>query len=143
MKNLIKEYPKITTLIIGLIILFAGLPFIIVNQSKQSATSQNSTPSADTKVGVGKEGYLKVSKQTQILVASSKETEDRLVKLSVAQDTLGIAKMVLSGEAFFVDVGTKVLVIDSTFALREIRILEGKSMGDSGWVPFEFISSTK
>jgi hypothetical protein len=34
-----------------------------------------------------------------------------------------------------------VKIIDATFTLREVRLLEGEHMGASGWIPFEFVVS--
>lgn len=91
-------------------------------------------------VSRGEEGFLRVAGQKEILVASTKESLDRLVNAAVSKDNYGMGEMVLSGEAFFVDTGIKVLVIESGLTSKRIRILEGKKTGYSGWVPSEFVS---
>lgn len=87
---------------------------------------------------VGSEARLIVDSGT-VLVAADEAAYKRFLTLAVADDTLGIADMVMQGQAFLVPNGTKVKVIDSGFARREVRILEGEHFGRSGWVAYEFL----
>lgn len=63
-----------------------------------------------------------------------------LTKAAVAKDYLGMADLEVRGRIFGVDQGTRVLPIDSGFAKTKVRILEGKGLGRSGWVPYEFVN---
>lgn len=85
------------------------------------------------------EGRLIVGGQPIALVATSEAAFDRFMKIAVANDTLGIAEMVLSGSLLKVDRGTKVTIIDRGFTKTEVRILEGDHFGESGWVASEFV----
>ena len=54
-----------------------------------------------------------------------------MTQLSLAKDNLGIAKMVLAGQAFFVPGCTHAKIIDTDFssAINEVRIMDGKMIG--------------
>lgn len=88
---------------------------------------------------VGQEARLTVSSGV-VVVCRAKEGMKELTKLSVANDTLGIAEMMLRGRAFGVESGTKVLIIDNGFDVRQVRILEGQMLGRSGWVNRVFLA---
>ena len=62
-------------------------------------------------------------------------------KAERAGDIHGTAALMMAGKLTTVNNGTKVLVIDYNpgTALMQIRVLEGKGTGLSGWVPFERI----
>ena len=69
---------------------------------------------------------------------------DKTLTTDFANDTLGMAKMVMDGQAFIADPGTQVRVIDISFPdAYEVRILSGQNYSQSGWLPGEFISHTK
>lgn len=74
-----------------------------------------------------------------ILVATTKESQEKVSKILLANDELGISEVLLSGEAFAVPNCTKVKVIDTAVAIRQVRIFEGDQIGKSGWVAFEFV----
>jgi len=123
----------------------AGAFFFIVMFIIISATTSPTTPSVNTSLSqtglsIGQDGYIKVS-TAKIVVGIDKATEDEIVSSSIAGDTTGVALLVLDGKAFFVENGTKVKVIDKTMASVRIRILDGEEAGNSGWVPFEFVST--
>ena len=101
-----------------------------------------SASSASERVGVGEEGDVK-SSANKTVIATSEASFDALIKASVANDTMGIAQLVLDGRAFAVENGTKVLVIDRTTGARQVRILEGELIGETGWLPMEFVVKTK
>ncbi len=87
----------------------------------------------------GNSGILEAGTQGVVLVATNKGNLEQIVRLSGVRDTTGVTQMVLAGQAFFVDRGTRVLVIDTTFSDSNVRILDGESAGRSGWVPEEFV----
>jgi len=98
-----------------------------------------STSSGPERVTTGQEGILEISGEEEVLVAITKENMDKIVRAATIKDNLGISKMVLADQAYFVDKGTKVLVIDTTLTASQIRILDGEEIGSSGWVPKEFV----
>ena len=69
----------------------------------------------------------------------TKQGLDDYTKAAVNNDTMGMAQMIYDGEGFLASDGTKVLVIDSGLGTRQVRILDGKFIGQSGWVPMEFV----
>ena len=69
---------------------------------------------------------------------------DALMKAITRNDSYGVFDLVLAGKIFMVDEGTKVRVIDRGGFLGvsevQVRILEGKMVGRSGWLPYEFVT---
>jgi hypothetical protein len=90
-------------------------------------------------VSVGQNGRLELPGGGSVVLAVDKKALDDFTKASVAKDTIGVAAMVLSGRLFEVPSGTKCLVIDRTFAARQVRIMEGDQFGASGWVAYEWV----
>ena len=64
----------------------------------------------------------------------------RFTELAVAKDYLGMAGMEGAGQVFPVPSGTKVKVIDRGVITSEVRVMEGQHIGDSGFVPAEFVT---
>ncbi|PIR14045.1 hypothetical protein COV49_00195 [Candidatus Falkowbacteria bacterium CG11_big_fil_rev_8_21_14_0_20_39_10] len=81
-----------------------------------------------------------------VLLGRTKDDFAELQKISLAQDTFGLAQMMEVGKIFEVKSGTKVKLLDSETSLfdynsdkRQVRILEGLQMGKSGWVNYDFV----
>jgi len=74
-----------------------------------------------------------------IFLGTSKSSYEKLVRLSVARDETGILQMIYAGEAFVVAEGTRGKVIDSAFLSVEVRILDGKYKGYSGWISRDLV----
>ena len=104
-----------------------------------SSTSSTSGTSASATVNQGQNGYLHISDGQAISVMRTKQGLDDYTKAAVNKDTMGMAQMIYDGEGFLAPDGTKVLVIDSGLGTRQVRILDGKFVGQSGWVPMEFV----
>lgn len=137
MNNIIKKditRPLIIILILG----FAVFALVKIFSGGGRAPEQV----ANSSVEVGQTGYLD-SGGDNVVLGTTKESYDRMISLSVAHDTLGIAQMVLTGQAIMVNKGTSVKVISSGVSSREVRILDGKYYGSSGWVPYEFVHQNK
>jgi hypothetical protein len=111
-----------------------------VPQSSSSVAAPVSPPSA-AGLSVGDIGYARSTSGSVVVLGTNQGNEDQLVKLAVAKDIDGMEQMVLSGEAFYVDNGTKVRVIDQNVFSKEVRILAGDHSGEAGWTPTEFIVS--
>jgi hypothetical protein len=110
--------------------------FVILPVGLRGCTSASGPIS---RVTVGSKARLHVDDKEAIPVAASEQSFDRLTKASVAEDTLGIAELAVSGMMFEVPNDTRVLVIDEGFLRTQIRVLEGDHFGRTGWVPFEWV----
>lgn len=133
-----KQYTIGCLVLLGIVIVLVAL-IGSGGDSKKDGKTQSPAPTAAERLRVGEEGILRVEGQEQVLVATSKENLDKVVKALVAKDTEGLAQMVLAGEAFLVDSGTKVRVIDTALGVRQVRIFDGGTLGRTGWVPMEFV----
>lgn len=119
---------------------FGFIVLVLVISSVSGGGSNSSTPSAvSSSVNQGQNGYLHISDGQSISVVRTKQGLDDYTKAAVNNDTLGMAQMIYDGEGFLAPDDTKVLVIDSGLGTREVRILDGKFIGQSGWVPMEFV----
>ena len=96
--------------------------------------------SCDTSTGVsiGNEGTLD-SGANKSPVAITEDAFKAWTKAKVANDTHGMAQLMLIGSVFLVERGTRVLVIDSGTFTQKIRILGGGQTGRAGWVPYEYV----
>jgi|GEM_PF-2595721 len=73
------------------------------------------------------------------ILATNQDNYDKFVKVLNADDKFGYMKMLRQNQLFIIPNCTKVKVIDSAFAVRKVRILEGEYFGTSGWTAYEFI----
>lgn len=141
----------LTIVILVAISLLIGTCSAIVNptttpakNSQQSNSENNDEPSdaSNDLVGIGENGILDTGSE-DVLLGITKEDNDQIVHSYVINDLDAVTQMVLDGKAFFVPAKTKILVIDSDFPVKQVRILEGDFNGESGWVPYEFIKPSE
>ena len=133
---------------IAIVIFVIVLISIGGGDNKTPSHSPTSQPSANenNKLGIGEEGIINFREdkndcggEDKIVLGTTKEAQDKVNKALLAKDYIGIAKLILVGEAFSVDICTRGKVIDRAFGLREVRIMEGENFGESGWLPYEWI----
>lgn len=74
----------------------------------------------------------------EVPVAATKEADDEFSKVLNAKDEHGYNQLFASGKMFRVNKGTKALVIERSYTMAQVRILEGSHEGKAGWVPVEF-----
>lgn len=97
-------------------------------------------PARKSGLNIGAVGILRVDqKGSKVPVATSQEALDRLTKLSVANDSMGMAQMALAGQVLLVPDGTRAKLIDPGFLSHEVRVLEGDFAGRSGFIAAEFL----
>ena len=127
-------------LIIGLI--FVSCFVWIGNSNKSSSLTSNSSGTSSTSrhAFAGDITTLRVPDGGNVPVGIDEKAYDRIVELSVAKDTLGLAQLQLQGLMWTVPSGTRVCVISSGFLSDEVRILSGDHMGQSCIVASEFVS---
>jgi len=111
---------------------------------KETVTETPTTKSQ--KLSIGEEGIINFredkndcSGEDIIILGITKEAQGKISKALLAKDYIGLEDLLLSGEAFEVNICTKAKVIDTAFGLRQVRILEGDNFGKSGWLPYEWI----
>ena len=108
----------------------AAIAFVLISL----AGSRSKAPS----VNVGEQGRIASGAQ-RVIVGVDDAAFDQIVKSQQAHDEAGLTALVLSGRAFFIDEGTRVLVIDRSTTLRKVRTLEGPAAGRAGWIPAEWV----
>lgn len=113
---------------VGLLIVLAIIALFIAH-SLMTCSSGASTST------VGSDVFLKSSDGSgDVLLCTNDAACDELVKLAVAKDYLGMAQMEIGGRLFRVPSGTKARVIEIGLEKREVRIMQGDHIGQSGWV---------
>ena len=108
------------------------------SSSSSSNSSGSSSNSSSGYLSIGDEGVL-YNGSDQVPVAVTKDVLDQVIHMSTANDTLGYAQLVGAGLVIRVDSGTKVLILDSTVTYKQVRILEGEYVGESGWIPVDWV----
>lgn len=129
------------------LIAFVAFVILVVSTNSPSPSILNSPQELRT---VGQEGFLRLPNNPDpskaILVAPTAEIAEEVVKMYIVNDvSIGALRELTEKGVFDVSNGAKVRVIDKTFTLTKIRILQGiclidqNCIGRSGWIPKEFI----
>lgn len=74
-----------------------------------------------------------------IILAVEKDDHDELLKALIAEDWQGVYEFLVSGKGFSVDGGTQALIIDNSWTVTRVRILEGDQKGKAGWLATEWV----
>jgi len=83
---------------------------------------------------VGDKAILHSDDGAPLLVGVDKEALEAAIDASVSGDDYAGTQLLLTGQLFLVDSGTRVLVIDLTLYYTKVRILEGPYAGTAVWV---------
>ncbi len=140
----IKKQVKRQNMTFGLVGILVILIIFIARGDKNSTSTSTNTPTTEKQtLSIGEEGIINYNTDRndcsgQAILGISKEAQDKITKASNAKDKIGLAQLVLTGEAFMVDNCTKVKVIDSAMFLRQVRITDGEQFGKAGWLPYEW-----
>jgi hypothetical protein len=113
------------------------LPLAVVG-SCLICVSSSGTPAPEP-TDIGSEATIQAPDLNEVFLTIDKQADDEWTKACIAKDYIGMAQMEAVGKVFAVPNGTKVLVIGSGFATRQVRILEGDAFGKSGWLPYEWL----
>jgi hypothetical protein len=98
-------------------------------QTDQKAKETVEVPSRV--VLVGDHGVVDSGAKATFL-GTTKDNYDEVMKAAMAHDKQGMLESLIAGKAFIVDQGTRVLVIDSSFTLKRVRLLSGTKSGKAG-----------
>ncbi len=76
-------------------------------------------------------------------LGTTSENYNRLVQLANAKDAAGWENMLSNGQAFLVAEGTKARVIGTKVLQLEVRVMDGKYEGQSGWISRELVKKVR
>lgn len=118
-------------LLFAVALIFAVLIFVprLYSTKTESTTSNNSTS-----MSTGMTVYLPYT-----AVGSTKDNYNRVFKLLNADDEAGVRQMAVFGQAYIVGDGTRATVIQTGVLTIEVKILDGKSAGNYGWIAREMV----
>ena len=150
MKNHIQQRIKLAA---AIILVAAAIAIAYSRQSGSPTSGSSGSPSSQLtappqaqqipqtlpRLGIGDIGTIDDGSSSPVPLSSTKDGYDEMAKAGRAHDTVGLRQMVLTGRAFVVPVGTQARVIDTSFAMRRVRILDGKQKDAAGWLPFEYV----
>jgi len=90
---------------------------------------------------VGERGHLHSGTEL-VALAVEKKVLDEWNDALFANDTFGRTELLTSGRIFVVPDGTEVLMLDSGWSIFvcKVRILEGEHLGQTGWIPVEWVT---
>ncbi len=118
--------------LIAVVLVFYGILFTDQSTSADNAPSQVSSSSCHSQNCV----LRSPTRGGRVVVAISKQA---LEEMYSAGNDRAIALMVMNGSAFLVPQNTQVSVVDRSIGSRKVLVLNGSSMGQSGWVPMEWV----
>jgi hypothetical protein len=127
-----KQRQQRTTLGCLLSTLVVVAAFILLSKSGSQPNSSGPPPPPAMKEG--QTGRIDAQGGQSVIAAIRKEIFDQVAHAQRVNDRMGMAKIVLAGGAFLVDGGTRVLIINESGDLYEVRVLEGPMLARSGWV---------
>lgn len=118
-------------ILIGIGTLFGLFLFMMILVGLMSNTSSPS-------VKIGEEAILDDGGERTLLTIS-KEADSKFRKAKIANDKYGMGAMLLTGQAYTVKSGVKVLVLDQGMYITQVRVLEGENIGTAGWTAMEHV----
>lgn len=143
-----KNKKKVIIIFFIIVVLFiiGSLPRTRSGQSNESPITISPISNDQSKrqtLSSGEHGILNNNKdfsscEGKTTVAITKDILNEATKAQINNDKIGWNYLAADGKIFFVNNCIPVQVIDRTFTLSQIRILEGQYYGISGWVPYEF-----
>jgi hypothetical protein len=137
-KKSLQKTSIIVTLIICVPIAFVVVCTNIVslNSSYSSSDSGTESTSSYQSSSVSTGGIVKLPYG---FLGTTKDNYKRIIELSVAKDRDGIEQMISAGQALVVAEDTPAKVIQNGILNIEVRILDGKYAGQSGWISSELV----
>jgi hypothetical protein len=139
--------PKHISTRTGVVVIFAAIAFLIYANVRDDQSGQRPTAATTTSRPLvehpiyGEEGVLRMDGGSSVPVTTSQAVYDRLQQLANVDDVTGIEQLMMSGNVWMIENGTRVLVIDTDWTRFEVRILEGDRAGSSGFVHRTFVCS--
>ena len=102
------------------------------SQLKNDARSKSKTPLIGDQVILDGSGDL-------VMLATRKSDYAAVADAWIVRDQARLRQMEASGRLILVPGGTKALLIDASLGTANVKILDGRMPGRSGWVPIERI----
>lgn len=91
-------------------------------------------------VSPGEIGYLRIDSSDSVAYAGvTSDFYDQFMNAARAKNSVEMATLLIAGKAFSLRPDTVVTVITSGFSLSQVRVMEGKNQGETGWLPPQFI----
>ncbi len=107
---------------------------VAIAQSIGSGKSHTPSSGSVASMSVGSEGRLYVDETSVVPLAVDEQAYDELTKAMAARDYYGIDELVSSGRVLHLPPNTRVLVLEIGLFKKRVRILEGPSAGNAGYV---------
>lgn len=95
----------------------------------------------ESKPMTGDMAKLRTSSGQAVPVAASEEAHDRMTDLAVADDNVGLAELLATGQAAMTPAGTDCKVIETGVFTYEVRIMSGPLNGEAVFVSSDFVVS--
>ena len=115
--------------------------FWLTGCTRQENASGYESQASASEVSIGSTAYLDIDGEPEVWLARSKDGHDILVKASITKDSYRIGQLIAGNAIYLVPRGTRVLVIDEGFGVREVRVLSGQHVGETGWISYEFVKA--
>jgi hypothetical protein len=113
--------------VVGLLMLLAVL--VTIGSSTDSPSS-----SPKPRLSPGYESRISTGDSSSAIAGVSKDDFEEIARSLRINDKIGAANVMLQGRGFFINPGTRVLVLETGIELVRVRVLEGPTIGRDGWV---------
>ncbi len=111
-------------------------PFVL---PEPTPTVMRTTPEPSRSLDLGGIGRLNCGGSIPVMLGTTKDAVDEVQHSLNARDREGLREMVMRGRAFIVPSDTRAKLIDRGFFSARVRVMEGASAGQAGWIPSEYI----
>ena len=105
----------------------------VLDRATTSTRTGEQKPTPQPRPSTGQEGHV----LTNTMASATKDGRGAVTSAMVAGDTHGLAQLVASGQAFVLDGGTRILVLEKSWTVVRVRALDGQNRGRAGWIPSE------
>lgn len=133
-----KRLSKFMSWMIFIYVMVGVAVLVVLNSPKLRAVGNQPHRDRGASISVGERARIYRDRGSVVLVRTEAGW-DEFMTLAVAKDDRGIALMVLRGQAFLAEPGTLVHIIDRGFDRRRVRVLEGPTENQDGWVSTAFL----
>ena len=97
-------------------------------------TSPPSRTASEPMLQSGDRLYVKNIGGKSAIVATSLDALNKLQRAALAEDTVGLGNLALTGEIIICRPGTELKLLDRGIEQHEVRIMSGEYFGASGWI---------
>jgi hypothetical protein len=131
-----------TSFMLALVSLFAFIIVLGALLATPAPGTAQDRPRELLKISGARGHLITQAASGQVLLARDQAAIDALVRAININDKITQVHLILSGRTFLLPAGTAILIINTSWDMSEVRLLDGPQFGRTGWVPDAHIQIT-